>query len=697
IMSQDADLRVSRGPNIKYPDAQEEELPEATGYLDTWDIACLIINKMIGTGIFMSVSFLISRIAALGAYASLCCGFSGEQVRCSPPVAIWLGVLLRQVSRDSSSRITALPCADFDSILVYLEYGLAWPFTGGEFTYITKIFPRPALVTATSFAWFFVAFSTSTGNALNFAKYISLAGANFMVEDARTKVINPWQLKFIACWVVVAISLLHYRLIDIGVWSNFGLAGYKVLLLTILIIATWAGLAHEHHLGGVKGAYDWRSFEVQDTAAGGMATDSPVNVALAMFLVLYSYQGWENANYITADIEGSVKEKRRKLKKGALWAVAVVSLLYICFNLLFFLLLSNDDIQSSFDRGYSVAYDMALHSFSSRRPEDWSADYRTTTRRGIFAAIALSAFGNLVGVIFTNGRVKREMANDNLIPGSNYFSASSTYGHLRDSAGTPTGGLVLHGLATCITITSTVLYEDGSTEGLSFIINLFTYGHSVMGIALGFGLFFLKKRLKENKTDFDGDINENTHLSDTPPPPSWEYKMLKNDLVRWSCAIFFIAVHGFLVVLPMVPSKLANGKERRIPNWELPAVVLPFFAAGAVAGFLITIFATHMEFRSGANQLQMPTGTCARTGASARAKVRCGPRRRPVCCARAKRHMRVASATARGRLARCTLRKGGFCRRAARLGKMDTSNHKCSSIVTQGGTGTGSGRSREHG
>jgi len=125
-------------------------------------------------------------------------------------------------------------------------------------------------------------------------------------------------------------------------------------------------------------------------------------------------------------------------------------------------------------------------------------------------------------------------------------------------------------------------------------------------VALGIGLFFLRKRLLDNKTDFDGDIDENTQLSDTAPAPRWEYKMLKSDWLRWLCAIFFIAFNGFLIIIPMVPSKLANGTPRRIPNWKLPAVVLPFFAAGAVAGFLITIIATHMEFRTGPNQLHFP-------------------------------------------------------------------------------------------
>ena len=43
----------ARATNIRYPEVQVAELPEDSGYLNTWDIACLIVNKMIGTGIFM--------------------------------------------------------------------------------------------------------------------------------------------------------------------------------------------------------------------------------------------------------------------------------------------------------------------------------------------------------------------------------------------------------------------------------------------------------------------------------------------------------------------------------------------------------------------------------------------------------------------------------------------------------------------
>jgi hypothetical protein len=105
-----------------------------------------------------------------------------------------------------------------------------------------------------------------------------------------------------------------------------------------------------------------------------------------------------------------------------------------------------------------------------------------------------------VGVIFTNGRgkyqrflsvamrfvpdrmsaVKRDIASHRLIPGWRFFEASSHYGRNRDGLGTPTGGLILHTLVSCIVIASTPMF-DRSLEGFSFVITLFQYGHAVLG------------------------------------------------------------------------------------------------------------------------------------------------------------------------------------------------------------------------
>lgn len=187
---------------------------------------------------------------------------------------------------------------------------------------------------ASSFAWWFVLFSTSTGNANYFARYIGIA---FQSGEYPSQ----WLQKYIACWVVVGIFLIHYRLVNIGILANNVLASLKVIaLLLFLLIGMVGGLKKTNGAG----AHDY-----DDTK---MVVKAPTNVALALFLVLYSYQGWENASnsalerseapgaycdnldYITAEISGNEEERKRILKKGVLIAVGAVSALYILLNLI---------------------------------------------------------------------------------------------------------------------------------------------------------------------------------------------------------------------------------------------------------------------------------------------------------------------------------------------------------------------------
>jgi amino acid transporter len=143
---------------------------------------------------------------------------------------------------------------------------------------ISKIFPRPPLLFACSFAWVFVSFSTSVGNALNFAKFLLLTRNN-----------NPgeWLEKFIACGIVFVISLLHYRTVNIGVYANNILAVGKVLFLLVLVLAGFIGVSRDGHNDELLGLPRFAETSGKITS---------VNVVVAILLVFYSYQGWENAS-----------------------------------------------------------------------------------------------------------------------------------------------------------------------------------------------------------------------------------------------------------------------------------------------------------------------------------------------------------------------------------------------------------------
>jgi amino acid transporter len=122
------------------------------------------------------------------------------------------------------------------------------------------------------------------GNALNFAKFLLLT---------RDSDPNEWLEKFIACGVVVAISLLHYRLVNIGIQANFWLAIGKVLFLSLLVFAGFIATCRDGAHGKLEGLHDYGTTHKSGRVQG---SPSAVNIVVAILLVFFSYQGWENAS-----------------------------------------------------------------------------------------------------------------------------------------------------------------------------------------------------------------------------------------------------------------------------------------------------------------------------------------------------------------------------------------------------------------
>jgi hypothetical protein len=87
----------------------------------------------------------------------------------------------------------------------------------------------------------------------------------------------------VAITIVTIVCFILYCSSNFGLYINKAFALYKVLLLSMLIIAGTVIAVREKS----PGRRDW-----DDERPG-----SP-NIALAMVIVLFAYQGWENANYV---------------------------------------------------------------------------------------------------------------------------------------------------------------------------------------------------------------------------------------------------------------------------------------------------------------------------------------------------------------------------------------------------------------
>jgi amino acid transporter len=103
-------------------------------------------------------------------------------------------------------------------------------------------------------------------------------------------------LKFLSFVTISFICLIHVFSRKMGLVLNNCLAIYKIALLTFVVLAGFVALAGTR----AKGADRSSEYGIKnlDNAFSG-PNGGPYGYATAILGVLFSYQGWENANYVS--------------------------------------------------------------------------------------------------------------------------------------------------------------------------------------------------------------------------------------------------------------------------------------------------------------------------------------------------------------------------------------------------------------
>lgn len=101
---------------------------------------------------------------------------------------------------------------------------------------------------------------------------------------SKTTELDDRLIRFIAIVVLSAVCLLHYFSNRFGLFLNKLFAIFKTVLLFTVFVA------------GVKAASKDGSGLEHFTESHGIS--NPADGLAAMVLIFYSYQGWENANYV---------------------------------------------------------------------------------------------------------------------------------------------------------------------------------------------------------------------------------------------------------------------------------------------------------------------------------------------------------------------------------------------------------------
>ncbi|KAF2795499.1 hypothetical protein K505DRAFT_336004 [Melanomma pulvis-pyrius CBS 109.77] len=385
------------------------------------DVAALIFNKMIGTGIFTTPGTVLLHTKSRN--ISIALWTVG---------GVWTSIFL----------------------LVYLEFGTALPFNGGELIYLDEIYYMPELLLTILFSGFFLVLGNSYGNSISFAKNVLLSAD---LTKAQTTELDTRLVRFVAIAVVTLVCLLHYFSSRAGLFLNKALFWYKSVLLLIVFAV---GMNFMRNNGS-----QWNNYN------GMVERGSSLDCLAAMISIFYTYQGWENANYIAGEIrhpEGGTPAKT--LKIGAFLAVGLVWFLYVLVTIAYYLVLDYDSIT---DKRSDLG--MALYF----APKVFGSSL------GMRVCLAISAFGNVLAVTYTSTKVKQAIARQRIIPFWQFFEKDLD---------APKGALVLHWISTVVFISTCPTTSDGYI----FTTGLFTYGHLIFSGFVTIGIFWLPKRMDEH-------------------------------------------------------------------------------------------------------------------------------------------------------------------------------------------------------
>jgi amino acid transporter len=304
--------------------------PESGGALGAWDAVGLVVGIVVGVGIFKTPANVCAHAAGPGA-----------------ALGAWvLGGLL-----------------SLAGALCYAELASAFPRSGGEYVYLTRAFGRWAGFLC---AWAQLAV-IRTGGAIAAPAYV------FADYAARLGGLGRAATVAVAVLVIALSTAVNVLGVNPGRRTQNLLTALKVLALAGVILAGFLAPA----------------------TAGTLAAPAdgvPASFAVSMIMVLFSYAGWHEAAYVTAE----VRDRRRNLPLALLGGTALVTLLYVLLN---------------------TAYLAGLGFEGVRRSPAVAADLLTAVLgpaggRVIAVLVMLSALGSLHGCVFTGARIYRELGAD---------------------------------------------------------------------------------------------------------------------------------------------------------------------------------------------------------------------------------------------------------------------------------------------
>ncbi|KZW03418.1 high-affinity methionine permease [Exidia glandulosa HHB12029] len=404
---------------------------------------------------------------------------------------------------------------------VYAEWGTALPRSGGEKNYLEYFFRRPLFLISCVYAANAALLGWPSGNSV-------FAGE--MILSAAGQEVTQWNQRAIGLGVITFALLVHSIVPKWGIRLQNALGVFKLVVLLFIIFSGFVALGgHIPHLPpGTEKPHNLRNaFAGTKTSANAFVT--------ALYNVIWSFIGYSNLNYALSEVRHPV----RTLKRALPISIGIIAVLYILVNIAFFAAIPKEDILTS---NRLVAALFMRNMFGE------------SAEKAVSVLIALSAIGNVLAVLFSQGRINQELGREGVLPLSALWASNKPFG-------APAAGLALQWAVSLI-----VMLAPPPGDAYGFLLNLISYPLNVFNTLISGALLVLhiKKR----------------HYGQAWTPPF---------SAPLPVVAFFFLASLFLVIAPLVPPEAGGEPYKSLPYWLHVVVGFGILAAGGVYWVIWTL------------------------------------------------------------------------------------------------------------
>ncbi|MBD0344504.1 MAG: amino acid permease [Coleofasciculus sp. Co-bin14] len=310
--------------------------------------------------------------------------------------------------------------------LCYAELATAYPHPGGNYHYLIRAFGRNV---GFLFAW----------ARMTVLQTGSIALLAFVFGDYASQVLSlgSYSPAIYAAIAIAFFTALNLIGVHQGKWTQNWLAIAEVLGLLLVVIV---GLL-------------WSSTPLpvvaKETTSGG-------SLGLAMIFVLLSYGGWNEAAYISAELQ----DVRRNMIRVLLWSIGIISGVYLLVNLAYVHGLGVAGMAQS----KAVAADLMRQAVG-----EWGAVF-------ISLLITIAALSSMNATIFTGARTNYALGQD--------FSLFRFLGGWHHRSNTPTQALLVQGAISLALVLLGSLKRDGFKTMVDYTAPVFWLFFLLTGISL---------------------------------------------------------------------------------------------------------------------------------------------------------------------------------------------------------------------